>query len=83
MLALSGETTAAGVKRLDWILEKQNIHIFVLELGGNDGLRGIAPEETEKNLGLIIEKVQKKSENIKILLTGIEVPPNMGELYAF
>ena len=79
---LSGETTAAGVKRLDWILERQDIQVFVLELGGNDGLRGINPEETEKNLGLIIEKVKEKSEDIKILLTGIEVPPNMGEMYA-
>ena len=79
---LSGETTAAGAKRLDWILERQEIHIFVLELGGNDGLRGINPEETEKNLGLIVEQVKEKNKGIKVLLTGIEVPPNMGEMYA-
>ncbi|MDX2301404.1 MAG: arylesterase [Microscillaceae bacterium] len=79
---LSGETTAAGVKRLDWVLEQQQIDIFVLELGGNDGLRGIEPSETRKNLQQIMEKVQKKSPEIQILLTGIEVPPNMGESYA-
>ncbi len=78
---LSGETTAAGAERVDWIL-KQEIDIFVLELGGNDGLRGIATTETEKNLQKIIDKVRAKYSEVKILLTGIEVPPNMGEAYA-
>lgn len=79
---LSGETTAAGAKRIDWILQRQAIDVFVLELGGNDGLRGLATEETEKNLQEIIDKVRKAYENALIVLTGIEVPPNMGEDYA-
>ncbi len=78
---LSGETTAAGANRIDWVL-KQKIDYFVLELGGNDGLRGLNPEETQKNLGIIIEKVKEKYPEVKILLTGIEVPPNMGPDYA-
>ncbi|GAB4400813.1 MAG: arylesterase [Microscillaceae bacterium] len=77
---LSGETTAGGVARIDWIL-KQPVAVFVLELGGNDGLRGLAPEETEKNLRLIIQKVKKKFPKAKILLTGMEAPPNMGRAY--
>ncbi|NJL15430.1 MAG: arylesterase [Microscillaceae bacterium] len=77
---LSGETTAGGVARIDWIL-KQPVAVFVLELGGNDGLRGLAPEETEKNLRLIIQKVKKKYPQAPILLTGMEAPPNMGRAY--
>lgn len=76
---LSGETTAGGNSRIDWILERQKIDIFVLELGGNDGLRGIAPEASEKNLQHIIEKVRAKYPNVKIILAGMEAPPNMGD----
>ncbi|MEO1654457.1 MAG: arylesterase [Bacteroidota bacterium] len=79
---LSGETTAAGAKRIDWILKRQAVDIFVLELGGNDGLRGLATAETEKSLQEIIDKVKKAYEQALIVLTGIEVPPNMGEDYA-
>lgn len=77
----SGETTAGGNERINWIL-KQKIDVFVLELGGNDGLRGIATEETYKNLQEIIGKVKNAYPGIKILLTGMEVPPNMGQKYA-
>ncbi len=77
---LSGETTAGGAERIDWIL-KQKLDVFVLELGGNDGLRGIDTKETEKNLGIIIDKVRKKYPEAKILLTGMETPPNMGQAY--
>src|SRR5690606_21627260 len=55
---LSGETTASGLNRLDWFLEEEP-YIFVLELGGNDGLRGIAVSETRENLRKIIQKVKK------------------------
>jgi len=77
---LSGETTAAGNTRVEWILE-QKIDIFVLELGANDGLRGIPLTETRANLISIIEKVWKKDPNIKIVLAGMEIPPNMGPEY--
>lgn len=77
---LSGETTAGGLSRLDWFLEEEP-EIFVLELGGNDGLRGIALEETKKNLKAIINMVQQKYPNTKILLAGMQIPPNMGQEY--
>lgn len=77
---LSGETTASGKTRIDWFLEEK-IEIFVLELGGNDGLRGIAIEETKANLQAIIDKAKAKYPQIKIVLAGMQVPPNMGQTY--
>lgn len=77
---ISGETTAGGLSRLDWTLKKK-VDYFILELGGNDGLRGIPTEETEKNLESIIRKVKQKSPDVKILLAGMKVPPNMGAEY--
>lgn len=78
---LSGETSAAGKSRIDWLL-KQPVEVFVLELGANDGLRGIAVKETTANLQAIIDKVKKKYPQAKLVLTGMEVPPNMGDKYA-
>ncbi|HEY0668427.1 MAG TPA: arylesterase [Sphingobacteriaceae bacterium] len=78
---LSGETTAGGANRIDWLL-KQKIDIFVLELGANDGLRGIPVAETSKNLQIIIDKVKAKYPKAKQVLLGMEVPPNMGGSYA-
>ena len=77
---VSGETTSDGYSRIDWIL-KQPVDIFVLELGGNDGLRGIPLSVTEKNLQLIIDKVKAKYPGTKIILEGIQIPPNMGADY--
>jgi len=78
---LSGETTASGFSRVSWVL-KTIPEIFVLELGANDGLRGIAVQETKKNLKRIINQVRKINPKVKILLAGMEVPPSMGEDYA-
>lgn len=78
---VSGETSAGGKSRIDWILN-QNIDIFVLELGANDGLRGVAIAETKANLQAIIDTVKAKSPNTKIVLAGMELPPNMGQDYA-
>ena len=78
---LSGETSAAGKGRIDWLL-KQPVSIFVLELGANDGLRGIAVKETTANLQAIIDRVKEKYPKAKLMLTGMEVPPNMGDKYA-
>jgi len=77
---LSGETTAGGLRRIDWVLQ-QHVDIFVLELGGNDGLRGIDPENSKQNLQGIINKVLETYPNAEILLTGMEAPPNMGQTY--
>lgn len=78
---LSGETTAGGLNRLDWFLEDKP-DIFVLELGGNDGLRGIKLTETKSNLLKIIDKVRSKFPDTKIILAGMQIPPNMGQEYA-
>lgn len=79
---LSGETTASGNSRLEWVLERQPIDIFVLELGANDGLRGIDPQETYQNLLSMINQVQEKYPEAEIILSGMMVPPNMGQAYA-
>jgi len=77
---LSGETTAGGKGRIDWILQ-QPVDVFVLELGGNDGLRGIPVRETSKNLQFIIDHVKQKYPLAKIILAGMQIPPNMGARY--
>lgn len=78
---VSGETTSGGNSRIDWIL-KQPVDVFVLELGANDGLRGIPVVETRKNLQSIINKVKTKYPNAKLVLAGMQIPPNMGQQYA-
>ncbi|MEP0710312.1 MAG: arylesterase [Algoriphagus sp.] len=78
---LSGETTAGGLSRLDWFLEDEPA-IFVLELGGNDGLRGIKVSESKSNLLKMIDKVRAKFPDTKIILAGMQIPPNMGQEYA-
>ncbi|WP_336517233.1 arylesterase [Pollutibacter soli] len=77
---VSGETSAGGNSRIDWIL-RQHIDVFVLELGGNDGLRGIPVDETKKNLQSIIDKVLAKNPSTKLVLAGMQIPPNMGQDY--
>ena len=77
----SGETTAGGLNRIDWILERNALDIFVLELGGNDGLRGVAPESSYDNLKQIVAKVRAKYPDCKIILAGMQAPPNMGSTY--
>lgn len=77
---LSGETTAGGKNRIDWILSQQ-VDVFVLELGGNDALRGLPIEESKKNLQAIIDRVKAKYPNCKIVITGMLAPPNLGPRY--
>jgi acyl-CoA thioesterase-1 len=77
---LSGETSAGGLGRIDWVL-RQPIDIFVLELGANDGLRGLPVDQTITNLQQIIDKVKAKNPACKIVLAGMMVPPNMGKQY--
>ncbi|MEQ8928124.1 MAG: arylesterase, partial [Fulvivirga sp.] len=77
---LSGETTAGGLNRLDWILKKP-VDIFILELGANDGLRGLPLEQTKENLQAIIDKVKAKNPGVKLVIAGMMVPPNLGEEY--
>ena len=78
---LSGETSSGGLTRIDWVL-RQPVDVFVLELGANDGMRGIPLGETKKNLQAIIDKVKAKNKTIKIVVAGMMVPPNMGKEYS-
>ncbi|MEQ9288590.1 MAG: arylesterase [Cyclobacteriaceae bacterium] len=78
---LSGETTASGLTRVDWVL-KNKVDVFVLELGANDGLRGIQTDETIKNLQGIIDKVKNKYPEAKVVLAGMQIPPNLGQEYS-
>jgi acyl-CoA thioesterase-1 len=76
----SGDTSAGGLGRLDWLL-KNRVDVLVLELGANDGLRGLPVETTRKNLQAIIERTKHKDPEVKIILAGMKVPPNMGGDY--
>ncbi|MGH7943723.1 MAG: arylesterase [Opitutaceae bacterium] len=78
---LSGETTSAGLRRVDWIL-RQPVDIFVLALGANDGLRGINPSVSRDNLQKIIERVRAKNPKAKIVLAGMQIPPSMGAAFS-
>ena len=77
---VSGETTAGGLRRVDWVLQRP-FDIFVLGLGGNDGLRGLDPDHTRENLQKIMDKVRENRPGVKIVLAGMEAPPNMGDEY--
>jgi acyl-CoA thioesterase I len=76
---VSGDTSAGGVRRLEWSLEG-NVKYLILELGANDGLRGLPVTEMKKNLAQIIEAAQRR--NIFVILAGMEAPPNLGGAYA-
>lgn len=77
---LSGETSAGGLRRIDWMLRQQP-DLFILELGGNDALRGIDLSSTRQNLQGIIDKVKKKYPETRIAVAGMQVPPNLGTDY--
>ncbi|MFD2966071.1 arylesterase [Sphingobacterium bambusae] len=77
---LSGETSAGGNERIDWLLQNP-VDIFILELGANDGLRGIDPTSTYENLRQIVQKVKEKYPSCQLVLAGMLVPPNVGEDY--
>lgn len=77
---VSGETTAGGLRRLDWLL-RQPVDVLVVELGGNDGLRGTDPAATQDNLQAIIDTATEAYPDIQILLAGMQIPPNLGPDY--
>ncbi|MEQ8193861.1 MAG: arylesterase [Rhodospirillales bacterium] len=76
---VSGDTTAGGLSRLAWALNDKP-DLVIVELGANDGLRGLDPAITEKNLDQMIARIKKR--DIKVLLTGMQAPPNLGRDYA-
>ena len=74
---LSGETSSGGIRRIDWVL-RQPVAVFVLELGGNDGLRGLPLDLLRDNLQKIIARVRAKNSDVIVLLAGMQMPPSMG-----
>lgn len=78
---LSGETTAGGLRRIDWIL-RQSIDVFVLALGGNDGLRGVDPASSRANLQKILDRVRAKYPEARLVVAGMKMPPAMGADFA-
>ncbi len=78
---LSGDTSAGGLRRLDWLLQKK-IDVLVLELGANDGLRGLSVTAMESNLQAIIDRVKAQNPQAKIVIAGMQIPPNLGADYA-
>ena len=76
---VSGDTSAGGVRRLDWALDG-DVKVLIVALGGNDGLRGLSVDEMKKNIGAIIQRAKEK--NILVILAGMEAPPNYGSEYA-
>ncbi len=78
---LSGETSAAGLRRINWLL-KRRFDYVLLELGANDGLRGVVLSETRKNLQAIIDRVRAAYPEVELLIAGMRIPPNLGAKYA-
>ena len=77
---LSGETSAGGLRRIDWLMRRP-VDVFVLELGANDGLRGIDLKSTRSNLQQIIDRVKAKNPDISLVVVGMQMPPNLGAEY--
>jgi acyl-CoA thioesterase I len=77
---VSGDTSSGGLRRIDWSL-KRRVDVLVLELGGNDGLRGISVGVTRTNLQAIIDRTRQKYSHVEVVLAGMQIPPNMGHEY--
>jgi len=77
---ISGDTSAGGLRRMDWLL-KRRVDVLVLELGGNDGLRGLPVAATATNLQAIIDRTRQKYPLAQIVIAGMQMPPNMGADY--
>src|SRR5438105_2718836 len=78
---LSGDTSAGALRRVDWVLQRP-MDVLVIELGGNDGLRGLPVKSLKENLQQIVDKAKAKNPTLKIVIAGMQVPPNLGADYA-
>lgn len=78
---VSGDTTSGGLRRIDWALGSEGADVLVVALGGNDGLRGIAPEQMSKNLSGIIDKARAKNPELKVIVAGMQMPENFGTAF--
>lgn len=77
---LSGETTSGGLRRLDWIL-RQRVDLFVLALGGNDGLRGVSPATTRENIQAMVDRIRARYPDVIVVIAGMQMPTSMGPDY--
>ena len=77
---VSGETSAGGLRRLDWVL-REPLAVLVLELGANDGLRGHDPATLEENLRTIVVRTRARYPGTRVVIAGMEAPPNLGQTY--
>jgi acyl-CoA thioesterase-1 len=78
---VSGDTSSGGLRRIDWAM-RQPVDIFVLELGANDGLRGLPVPDTHRNLQAIIDRVKARNPAVRVVVAGMQMPPNFGADYA-
>jgi acyl-CoA thioesterase-1 len=78
---LSGDTSAGALRRMEWLLQRP-IDVLLIELGGNDGLRGLPVKSLKTNLQAIIDKAKAKNPAVKIVIAGMQIPPNLGADYA-
>jgi acyl-CoA thioesterase I len=78
---LSGDTSAGALRRIDWLLQRP-IDVLVIELGGNDGLRGLPVRSLKANLQAIIDKAKAKNPALKVVIAGMQIPPNLGADYS-
>lgn len=77
---ISGDTSSGGLRRLDWLM-RERIDVLVVALGGNDGLRGIDPGAMRENLSRIIDRARERQDDVKIVLAGMRMPPNLGQAF--
>ncbi|MGA1195553.1 MAG: arylesterase [Candidatus Latescibacterota bacterium] len=77
---LSGETSSGGLRRVGWLLRRE-VDVLVLALGANDALRGVPLEVTRKSLQGIVDQTRAKYKDVKIVIAGMEAPPNLGDAY--
>ncbi|MEM1041552.1 MAG: arylesterase [Bacteroidota bacterium] len=79
---ISGDTSAGGLRRIDWLAGRQQIDVLVLALGANDGLRGLPTDALQANLEAMIERARTSNPDVRVVLAGMMVPTNMGTGYA-
>lgn len=75
---VSGDTTAGGLRRVQWVLGQKGADVLVVALGGNDGLRGVSPVEMKQNLIGIVDKARAKNPGLKVVIAGMQMPTNFG-----
>ena len=78
---VSGETSAGAVRRVDWLLQ-QPVSVLVIETGANDGLRGLSPDSLRSNIQAIFDRAKRLQPSARLVLMGMQVPPNYGRVYA-